>query len=195
MLDAKSANRLSPESQRAAPRAWDHQRTPKAQADVLLGAASVHQNLPVSRIMTPDVVTFAPDTSIETATRILLERGISGAPVVDENMRPTGMVSKTDLLEAWQQRVQAQAQGALDDDEGDVHVGDIMVPYLLAISHRGPISLATALMAYEGVHRLVVLGENNKMVGIVTSLDIVRWVAEISGFNLSRATRLQRALG
>lgn len=195
MLDVKTAKQTASKSHSAAGHVWDKPGVASHDANVLQGHAFVHQNMPVSSIMTTDVVAFPPDTSIEEATRILLERGISGAPVVDAAMRPTGMISKTDLLEAWQQRIQAQAQGSADDGDSEVHVGDIMVPYLLAISHRGPISLATALMAYEGVHRLVVLGENNKMVGIVTSLDIVRWVAELSGFSLARATRLQRALG
>lgn len=144
---------------------------------------SRHPGRPVREIMTPNVVTFSADTSIEHATKVLLERHISGAPVLDEEGRPVGIVSKTDLLEAWHEYAKEAA-----DDDGETHVvvGDIMVPYLLAAQDTSPISLAAALMAYEGVHRLLVLDQHNAMVGIVSSLDVLRWLAQLSGFCMER---------
>lgn len=152
---------------------------------------------PVSSIMTARVVSFTADTPADQATRLMLEKGISGAPVVDEAGRPIGMVSKTDLLESLYESLKAdteeQANAALSERkvEQSSAVGDIMVPYLLAVSSRAPIALAAALMAYEGVHRLLVLDENNNMVGIVSSLDVLRWVAQLSGFCLPSHTRQQ----
>lgn len=161
---------------------------------------------PVSSIMTESVISFEAGTDIVTATRIMLERGISGAPVLDETGRPIGMVSKTDLLEAWHAQAAAPQPARLGhaDEVADLPVkaqeepvataiaGDIMVPYLLAVSSRAPISLAAALMAYEGVHRLLVLDESNQMVGIVSALDVLRWLAQLSGFCLPRYTQRQR---
>lgn len=163
---------------------------------------------PVATIMSTRVVTFPNDMSIEAATALLLERGISGAPVVDEAGRPIGMVSKTDLLEALHGYGDGDADDATAGPTGEVPkalgegfhveqrsrivVGDIMVPYLLAVSNRSPISLAAALMAYEGVHRLLVLDEANTMVGIVSALDVLRWLAQLSGFCLPHYTQRQR---
>lgn len=135
--------------------------------------ASLNPNLPVAQIMTHNVIVFETHTSIPQATATLLEHTITGAPVVDATGRPIGMVSQTDLLEAWQQAHQQKTTPTQSET-----VGDIMLPYLLAVSHHAPISLAAALMAYEGVHRLIVLDEKNQMVGIVTSLDILRWLAQ-----------------
>lgn len=139
-----------------------------------------HPHRPVSEIMSTHVITFTAQTSIEEATRVMLDRQISGAPVVDDNNKPIGIVSKTDLLEAWHEHVKSP-QGA----EPTV-VGNIMVPYLLAAQHSSPIALAAALMAYEGVHRLLVLNEQSAMVGIVTSVDILRWLGNLSGFLLTK---------
>lgn len=138
-----------------------------------------HPGRPVSEIMSTQVITMTADTTIEEATQVMLAHGISGAPVVDDAGRPIGIVSKTDLLEAWQEHSKS--------DEANPHtvVGDIMVPYLLAAQNNSPISLAAALMAYEGVHRLLVLDERSAMVGIVTSLDILRWLGSLSGFFLA----------
>jgi CBS domain-containing protein len=168
---------------------------------------------PVATIMSTQIISFTAETTVETATRLMLERGISGAPVVDESGRPIGMVSKTDLLESWYEQGKAAAEDEAEGGELTVQrggyacslgsgfhveaaqgvaVGDIMVPYLLAVSSRAPISLAAALMAYEGVHRLLVLNESNEMVGIVSSLDVLRWVAQLSGFCLPHRTQRQK---
>lgn len=166
---------------------------------------------PVSAIMTTSVVSFPTDTGLETATRMMLERGISGAPVTDDNGRPVGMVSKSDLLEAWQQYLAGEddvviaehpRRRAVDlmdagpdmevEDASGIVVGDIMVPYLLAVSQHAPIALAAALMAYEGVHRLLVLDDNNEMAGIMSALDVLRWLAQLTGFCLPRYTQRQR---
>jgi len=197
------------------------QRAGKArrkQADTTSAADAVApampaDDTPVSSIMSTRIISFTADTTVETATRTMLERGISGAPVVDEAGRPIGMVSKTDLLEAWYEQGKAEADEAAEEGEltvqqggytcslgGGFHVehtqsvavGDIMVPYLLAVSSRAPISLAAALMAYEGVHRLLVLNESNEMVGIVSSLDVLRWLAQLSGFCLPHRTQRQK---
>ena len=165
---------------------------------------------PVSAIMTQEVVSFTQDTGLESATRTMLDYGISGAPVVDANGRPVGMVSKSDLLEAWQQYVAAEADVVAEhpcrraadlvdagpdldtENASGIAVGDIMVPYLLAVSQQAPIALAAALMAYEGVHRLLVLDDSNEMAGIVSALDVLRWLAQLTGFCLPRYTQRQR---
>jgi CBS domain-containing protein len=139
-----------------------------------------HPNRPVSEIMSTQVVSFSADTSIAQATEVMLAKAISGAPVCDDARRPIGIVSKTDLLEAWHEH---QKSG---DSQITTVVGDIMVPYLLAAQNSSPIALAAALMAYEGVHRLLVLDDQSNMVGIVTSLDILRWLGNLSGFLLTK---------
>lgn len=163
----------------------ERRHAPGAQAiDAMDAAARVqhmqrHPHRPVSEIMSTRVITFTASTTIEVATQVMLARAISGAPVVDDRGRPIGIVSKTDLLEAWQEH------GKSDDARPHTVVGDIMVPYLLAAQNNSPIALAAALMAYEGVHRLLVLDERSAMVGIVTSLDILRWLGNLSGFLLT----------
>ena len=52
----------------------------------------------VRQVMTADVVTFAPDETVEVATKRLLERDVDGAPVVDAEGRVIGMLSSDDLL-------------------------------------------------------------------------------------------------
>ena len=44
------------------------------------------------------------------------------------------------------------------------------------------LSLAAALMANKGFHRLVVVDETGAAVGILSSMDVLRWLAGQSGF-------------
>jgi CBS domain-containing protein len=49
-------------------------------------------------VMTTEVITVDPDTSVQALAALLSERGISGVPVVDADNRVVGIVSKGDLL-------------------------------------------------------------------------------------------------
>src|SRR5689334_13949735 len=52
----------------------------------------------VQDIMTTDVVTATPEESLKDVARRLVERGISGMPVVDENGSVIGVISETDVI-------------------------------------------------------------------------------------------------
>lgn len=51
----------------------------------------------VSQVMTTDVVTFTADEKVEDATRRLLDRGVDGAPVVDDDGRILRAMTATQL--------------------------------------------------------------------------------------------------
>ena len=50
-------------------------------------------------IMTANVVTISPEAEIAEIAQLLIDKNISGVPVVDANGRPVGMVSEGDLLQ------------------------------------------------------------------------------------------------
>ena len=49
-------------------------------------------------IMTTEVLTVAPTTSVQEVAKLLSERGISGVPVVDGDNQVVGILSEGDLL-------------------------------------------------------------------------------------------------
>ncbi|MEZ4770327.1 MAG: CBS domain-containing protein [Caldilineales bacterium] len=57
------------------------------------------QHIPVANVMTLDVITTTPDTLIAEAARLMIERKISGLPVVEQG-RLVGILTTSDLLEA-----------------------------------------------------------------------------------------------
>src|SRR5262249_60387242 len=65
----------------------------------------------ISDVMTTDVVTVTPDTTLKKAAGLMLERGISGLPVVEAE-ELIGVVSETDIL--YKEHTRPDRQGLVD---------------------------------------------------------------------------------
>jgi acetoin utilization protein AcuB len=55
----------------------------------------------VRQLMTKNVITIEPDTPIEDAAHLMKEKRIGGLPVVDENHRPVGIITETDIFKTF----------------------------------------------------------------------------------------------
>jgi predicted transcriptional regulator len=123
------------------------------------------ERTPVTAVMSRDVICAAPDLALDALAAVLDAQAISGMPVVDAVGRPLGVVSRTDL-------VAARRPGA-----SPTRVEDIMMPMTFSVPDHASLAHAIAIMACEGVHRIPVVGADRTVVGIVTTLDVVRWLA------------------
>jgi CBS domain-containing protein len=129
----------------------------------------------VGQIMRGGVVCAREDLGLTELANLFLAHGISGMPVVDDGGRPMGMVSKTDLVRAWQRSEEPAAREAMT-------VREIMMPVVFSIKEDTKVGQAAALMACEGIHRLPVVSARGEVVGVISAMDIVRWVAKEQGF-------------
>lgn len=120
-------------------------------------------SIPVARIMSLNVHCVTEDVSLSVVLYHLLRRGISGVPVVDHDGKPVGVLSKTDLLR--------------HGTHGEGLVSDIMTPISFTLDEDQPISKASALMAYEGIHRLPIIDASGRVVGLLSALDVLHWLA------------------
>jgi predicted transcriptional regulator len=120
----------------------------------------------ISDVMTRDVFTLGASTPAETAAWELSVRGFTGAPVRDERGRLVGVLSRSDLTDP------ERIQGGLASKE----VQDVMTPALFSLEPSEPISRAIRLMVREGIRRILVM-EKGVLVGIVTSSDVLRYLA------------------
>lgn len=113
--------------------------------------------LTVAEVMNREIYAARPDEEATSVLRDLLNLGVGGGPVVDPEHRPVGVVSVRDLATAGQ----------------DAKVKDRMTTPPIVVGRNQSIQDAAVLMAETGYHRLVVV-EDDKAVGIVSSLDIIR---------------------
>jgi CBS domain-containing protein len=122
--------------------------------------------LPVVRdYMDRHVATLRPETSILDAVGLLLEKRITGAPVVDQSGRLIGIVTEKDCL-----RLVAAGEGG-DLPRGTV--GSIMTPNPETIPPDMDVYFAAGLFLTRPFRRFPVV-EDGKLVGAITRFDILR---------------------
>jgi CBS domain-containing protein len=146
-------------------------------------------------IMNPQVVTVTETMDLREVARIFVEEGITGAPVVDEMGNLVGVISQTDLVEydlSAERELTVEApfyrrpyddalhprRGFQVEDLPADAAKDVMTPFLVTVEENTPIRDVSAQMAKFGIHRLIVVDEDQQIRGIVTSLDVLRWVAD-----------------
>jgi CBS domain-containing protein len=136
--------------------------------------------LKVRDIMTPDVLTLAPDVSIREAAEVFSTERLGGAPVVQAGTL-LGMLTAQDLLDFISSlptepaEVRAMSEHGILDDH-TVEEAMTRGP-LTSLTPDMPAATAAELMKEARVHRMPVL-EGDRLVGIVSTVDFVRAVAE-----------------
>ncbi|HYZ88665.1 MAG TPA: CBS domain-containing protein, partial [Myxococcales bacterium] len=91
-----------------------------------------------------------------------------------------GMISKTDLIRRASAAGGEHADG--EDLGGDIPpleglVGGFMTPSVASLGERASVLEAAAIMADRHVHRLPVVGRDGRIVGMVSSLDVLAWIS------------------
>jgi CBS domain-containing protein len=126
---------------------------------------------PLAAVMTRAVVCVRPGESADKALRLLVEHAVNGLPVVDGEGRPIGMLSRGDLLE---ERLEVLTEG---ERAGLARVGDLMTAQAVSLPESATVADASELMASYGVHRVPVVDGAGRLVGIVSALDVLRWLS------------------
>jgi CBS domain-containing protein len=57
-----------------------------------------------------------------------------------------------------------------------------MMPLAITLNERSSVAHAAAMMAAEDVHHVPIVDVHGRMIGLVSSMDIVRWLARNDGF-------------
>ncbi|HKQ62023.1 MAG TPA: CBS domain-containing protein, partial [Candidatus Polarisedimenticolaceae bacterium] len=141
--------------------------------------------------------------------KLFLQKGISGAPVVDDNGNLAGVVSQTDLVyysltrddelvvdsDFYQTaRVEGRrlAAGFQIEDTNTGCVGDVMTPVVHAVTETTPVETVARLMTNKHIHRVIVR-RGRKVAGIISALDVLRLQHKRSAAKRRRAARKAEA--
>jgi CBS domain-containing protein len=127
----------------------------------------------VAAIMTPAPICVRTNTLALSVLQTLQHANVSGAPVLDESGKLVGVISRADLLAACNPSFEFGPSTS---------AADLMTPLVFTVRAEASVAHAAALMAVEGIHRAVVVGSHGDMIGIVSSLDIMRWLGERDGY-------------
>lgn len=119
----------------------------------------------VKEIMTREAVSITPKYSIRESVDLMLEKGIGSLPIVDKEDKLVGIVTERDFALAL--------AGSLTTET----VGDIMIKDVITTTPGTPIESCSKIMVRNNLRRIPVV-EEGKLIGIVTSTDILRFFGD-----------------
>ncbi len=143
-------------------------------------------------IMTREVYSVLEDTDIKTLAKIFVERNVNAMPVVDADGRLVGMVSQTDLVEQdkplhiptvislFDWVIYLESPKNFADEVRKVTartVGEICSRDIVTCAPDTPVSTVASLMVDNKAH-LVPVVDDDRMIGVVARLDIIRSMGE-----------------
>lgn len=144
-------------------------------------------------LMSPEVLTVREDLPVADLAAFLMRHDITGAPVVDADGRLVGVVSVVDIADLVSDDAEFGSgseepeflfrgrEATLTPDEleeleigdEDLIVADIMTPEIHSVSPSSGVSDIAMKMLREHLHRLLVLDEDDRCVGIITTSDLL----------------------
>jgi CBS domain-containing protein len=152
-------------------------------------------------VMTNGVITVTSDTPVTEVAELLLEKGISAAPVEDAEGRLIGMISEADLMhraEIGQDKPKrwwvAMPQAELADAYAKAHgskARDIMHAGIHSVSPDTSLTNVVATMEKHRIKRVLVM-EHGRLQGIVTRSNLLRGF--LAGRSATRASEGDRAI-
>lgn len=146
-------------------------------------------------VMTTDVISVDPDTTVRDLATLLAERGISGAPVVDSSGGLVGIVSEGDLLHRaeigtahrhrerrrswWLDHFAADRAREYIKSHGG-KVKDVMTRDVVTVTEDTDLGDVAALLEAKRVKRVPVM-RDGKVVGIISRANLVRALGATKG--------------
>jgi CBS domain-containing protein len=136
--------------------------------------------------MTAEVLTVGPETSVTDVAKLMLDRRISGVPVVDAD-RLVGIVSEGDLMRRaeliTERRPWWLGLASSPEDQAKAYVKahglkarDVMTKEVVTIDERDPLDQVAMIFEELGIKRAPVM-QGDKMVGIVSRANLLQGLA------------------
>ncbi len=169
--------------------------------------------LTVADVMTRDVITIAPDTPVQEVAKLLYERHISGAPVVDAGGKVVGVLSEGDLMthtaalgeeappRSWWLRLFADRTSRAEDylKTHGLTAADVMTRDPVTVAPDAGLAAVARLLEKHRIKRAPVV-EGGRLVGIVSRANLLRGLVtaeapgEVTADDRDIAKRLEAAL-
>lgn len=145
------------------------------------------------QLMTENPVSVGAGASLREALAMLTDKGYGAAPVIDEAGRPVGVLSRSDLLvhdretyahlreapEYYHRHElkagdEALGEGYQVENVDSTLVRDLMTPAVFSVALSTPAAQVVSDMVNLRVHRLFVVDDRGVLIGVISTMDILR---------------------
>lgn len=159
----------------------------------------------VADVMTQEVISIGPQSTVPDAARLMMKEGISGLPVIGDGGVLLGIVTEGDLLRRaelgtekfrphWLEFIVGPAMTAAEYVQAHARrVRDVMTRPVIIATEDMPLEKAVELMEKRRVKRLPVVREA-RVVGMLTRANLVRALAAASPASRVSPTSSDRAI-
>jgi CBS domain-containing protein len=120
-------------------------------------------------VMTKNVITIHPDATLEEAIHRLIEKGISGMPVIEESGKMVGIISEKDILNFF----------AFSRDLRNIKVKEVMTENVISFPPEIAVEKIALSIGLNKFRRAPIL-DGDILVGIISRRDIIRVALRIS---------------
>jgi CBS domain-containing protein len=140
----------------------------------------------VKDVFSKEVVAVNTDDTVQEALRLMVENRVSALPVVNGKEVCVGILSATDLMGLARDLNEelSEVQGAeftpqslidrvAEQDFGRRRVHELMTEVVETIGPDATLAAAARAMLHHQVHRLPVVNERQRLVGIISTTDIL----------------------
>jgi CBS domain-containing protein len=133
-----------------------------------------------------------PDDTLHEALTLMIENRVSALPVIDGRRHTVGVLSSSDVLELAQEL--GSELDTLNEVEGLIHhllteklsesglqtqkVQELMTDNVISVTTEDTLVHAAAEMVRSRVHRLMVVDNEKRLLGIVSTMDILAAFAD-----------------
>ncbi len=120
----------------------------------------------IKEIMTTDVAFVKKDTSIYDVVAMLVEKNITGIPVVNDDMSLAGVITEKDMLRLLR-----------DDPQAPGIVEDFMSTQVVSFDQNDDL-IAVCECLVNSHFRRVPIVSGGKLVGVISRRDIIKYILE-----------------
>ena len=141
-------------------------------------------------VMRKRVVSIKPEMLVQEVAKVFDDKGISGAPVIDNHGHLLGVVSKSDLVHHQRDGegdhfsfykagsgVEVLPKGYHMELPDRTRVREIMTPMIIQAEESTPVPDIAKMMRKKHIHRVFIM-EGKKMIGVVTTMDLLKLMEE-----------------
>ncbi len=144
-------------------------------------------------VMVKNVITVKEHDTLQEVAKILVDKKISGVPVIDDNNRVVGIITEGDLIyqgKKFHVPAVIEILGGVfyfEDPrkiEKDlrkmvgVKAGDVMTSEIITVEENTSIEEIATIMVKKSINRVPVTDETGMLVGIITRQDLIRTIHE-----------------
>jgi len=125
----------------------------------------------IKDIMTPNPFTILPEADVMDHLEIFQDNGVHHIPVITADGDVVGMISSKDFENFL------NISAILKSNHRPLRVGDIMTKPVFSYYEDVTVEQCAGAMVDNKIHAVVVMNKQDQMIGIVTSTDLLRYLA------------------